>query len=54
MEGGGDLPIKFRDNILIFWEIMQSSGSGITVGAASQRWSNERMMVYFKLMIVKC
>ena len=25
-----------------------------TVGAASQWWSNERMMVYFKLMMVKC
>ena len=24
------------------------------VGAASQWWSNERMMVYFKLMMVKC
>ena len=26
----------------------------LTVGAASQWWSNERMMVYFKLMMVKC
>ena len=24
------------------------------VGAASQRWSNERIRVYFKLMMVKC
>ena len=25
-----------------------------SVGAASQWWSNERMMVYFELMMVKC
>jgi len=25
-----------------------------SVGAASQWWSNEQMMVYFKLMLVKC
>ena len=25
-----------------------------TVGAVSQWWTNERMMVYFKLMLVKC
>ena len=30
------------------------SPSTYTVGAASQWWSNEGMMVYFKLMMVKC
>ena len=30
------------------------SSPTITVGAASQWWSNERMMVYFKIMMVKC
>ena len=31
-----------------------STAVHFTVGAASQWWSNERMMVYFKLMMVKC
>ena len=28
--------------------------SAIAVDAASQCWSDERMMVYFKLMLLKC
>ena len=31
-----------------------ASGKDKAVGAASQWWSNERMMVYFKLMMVIC
>ena len=33
---------------------MRWTCSEYAVGAASQWWSNERMMVYFKLMMVKC
>ena len=32
----------------------QSPGILHTVGAASQLWSNEKMMVYFRLMMLKC
>ena len=34
--------------------LMFNFDGGKAVGAASQGWSNERMMVYLKLMMVKC
>ena len=38
-----------------YQELDQACGiKACAVGAASQRWSNKRMMVYFKLMMVKC
>ena len=37
-----------------FLQIFRESWAGGAVGAASQWWSNEWMMVDFKLMMVKC
>ena len=39
--------------LVFFFTIPQKIDCDITVGAASQWWLNERMMVYIKLMMVK-
>ena len=46
--------VSHKVNWLLCYRFFGLNQYSFAVGAASQWWSNERMMAYFKLMMVKC